>query len=94
MNGIVEEAFNVMTAAGYKTHWPSPRDFLGVFYKKLVPDTAEHKSSTLQDTLAKKRTEIDALNGAVVKLAAEHEINVPYNLTVYSVVKFLEAQVL
>ncbi|MHC4705914.1 MAG: ketopantoate reductase family protein [Planctomycetota bacterium] len=94
MNGIVEEAFNVMTAAGYKTHWPSPRDFLGVFYKKLVPDTAEHKSSTLQDILAKKRTEIDALNGAVVKLAGEHEIDVPYNLTVYSVVKFLEAQVL
>ena len=94
MNGIVEEAFNVMTAAGHTTHWSSTRDFLGVFYKKLVPDTAEHKSSTLQDILAKKRTEIDALNGAVVKLAAEHEIDVPYNLTVYSVVKFLEAQVL
>ncbi|MHC4259047.1 MAG: ketopantoate reductase family protein [Planctomycetota bacterium] len=94
MNGIVEEVFNVMTAAGYKTHWPSPRDFLEVFYRKLVPDTAEHKSSTLQDILAKKRTEMDALNGAVIKLAGEHEIDVPHNLTVYSVVKFLEAQVL
>jgi 2-dehydropantoate 2-reductase len=94
MNGIVEEVFSVMTAAGYQTHWQSPEDFLNVFYEKLLPDTAEHKSSTLQDILAKKRTEIDALNGAVIKLAGEYEIDVPYNLTVYGVVKFLEARAL
>ena len=91
MNGIVAEAFDVMTAAGYQTHWRSAKDFLQVFYKNLVPDTAEHKSSTLQDILAKKKTEIDALNGAVIKLAKEHHIDVPYNSAVYNMVKFLEA---
>ena len=90
MKGIVEEVFNVMAAAGYETHWRRPEDFLEVFYKKLVPDTAEHKSSTLQDILAKKRTEIDALNGAVIKLAQECQIGVPYNLVVYNMVKFIE----
>ncbi|MHC4644927.1 MAG: ketopantoate reductase family protein [Planctomycetota bacterium] len=64
MRGVVEEIFEVMAAAGYKTHWRTALDFLEVFYAKLVPDTAEHKSSTLQDILAKKKTEIDALNGA------------------------------
>jgi len=92
MKGIIEEIFNVMTAAGYETHWQSPKDFLEVFYKKLVPDTAEHKSSTLQDILAKRRTEIDALNGAVIKLAEKYETNVPYNLVVYNMVKFIEAK--
>ena len=92
MNEITEEVFNVMTAAGYQTHWQSPKDFLDVFYKKLVPPTAEHKSSTLQDILAKKKTEIDALNGAVIKLAKEHQIDVPYNSAFYNMVRFLEAK--
>ena len=92
MNGIVEEIFAVMAASGYQTHWVTPGEFLTVFYGKLVPDTAEHKSSTLQDILAHKKTEIDALNGAVIKMAAEHQIAVPYNTAIYSVVKFLEAK--
>ncbi len=92
MNGIVEEAFNVMTKAGYQTHWPTAKDFLGIFYEKLVPDTAEHKSSTLQDIKAKKRTEVDALNGAVIKLAQGIAINVPYNSAIYNIVKFIEGK--
>jgi 2-dehydropantoate 2-reductase len=92
MKGVVEEVFEVIKAAGYQTHWQSPQDFLDVFYKKLVPDTAGHKSSTLQDILAKKKTEIDALNGAVIKLAEKYQVNVPYNLTVYNIVKFIEAK--
>ncbi len=92
MKGIVEEVFEVIKAAGHQTHWPSPKDFLEVFYKQLVPDTAEHKSSTLQDILAKKKTEIDALNGAVIKLAEQHEVQVPYNSAVYNIVKFIEAK--
>jgi len=92
MNGIVDEAFAVMTKAGYETHWPTSKDFLEVFYNKLVPDTAEHKSSTLQDIMAKKRTEIDALNGAVIKLAEKYDIKVPYNLVVYNLIKFIEGR--
>ena len=92
MNGIAEEVFEVMRAAGYRTHWESAKDFLKVFYEKLVPDTAEHKSSTLQDILAKKKTEIDALNGAVIELAKKHETDVPYNLVVYNIIKFLEGR--
>jgi 2-dehydropantoate 2-reductase len=92
MNGIVEEVFAVMTKAGYETHWESVKDFLEVFYGKLVPDTAGHKSSTLQDITAKKTTEIDALNGAVVKLAGKFHIPVPCNSIVYNIIKFIEAR--
>lgn len=92
MNGVVEETFNVMTIAGYETHWRKATDFLIEFYEKLVPDTAEHKSSTLQDIVAKKRTEIDALNGAVIKLADKFTVDVPHNSVVYNIVKFIEAK--
>ena len=90
MDGIVEEVFSVMNAADFKTHWQRPKDFLEVFYNELVPDTAEHKSSTLQDIMAKKPTEIDALNGAVIGLAEKFGIGVPINQTVYNMVKFAE----
>jgi 2-dehydropantoate 2-reductase len=64
---------------------------LDVFYGRPVPDTAAHESSMLQDITAGKRTEIDALNGAVIQLAQEHGVPVLYNLAVYNLVKFLES---
>jgi 2-dehydropantoate 2-reductase len=90
MNTIVREIFDVLTAARYRTHWQSPADFLKLFYERLVPDTAQHKSSTLQDIRAGKKTEIDALNGAVIQLAQKHGISVPANSVVYNMVSFLE----
>ena len=92
MDGIVREVFLVMKKAGFKTHWQKADDYLHLFYEKLVPATADHRSSTLQDIQAKKRTEIDALNGVVIKLAKENNIDVPYNIAVYNMVKFIESR--
>lgn len=90
MSRIIEEVFRVMRAAGHRTHWASAGDFLRLFYERLVPDTAGHKSSTLQDIAAGRRTEIDALNGAVLALADRHGVAAPYNRAVYDLVKFVE----
>ena len=92
MKGITEEIFEVMAAAGYETHWKTPADFLGVFYDKLIPPTADHRSSMLQDILAGKKTEIDALNGAIIALGKKHAIDVSFNLIVYNLVKFIESE--
>lgn len=92
MGHIVEEVFAVMTSAGYQTHFQTSEAFLDIFYSKLVPDTAQHSSSTLQDIKAGKRTEIDALNGAVIELAKKHGIHAPYNSVAYNLVKFLEGR--
>jgi 2-dehydropantoate 2-reductase len=92
MNCIAEEVFLVMTKSGYRTHWANAKDFLDVFYSRLVPDTAQHKSSTLQDIAAKKPTEIDALNGAVIELAKKHKLKTPCNLVIYNIIKFIESQ--
>jgi 2-dehydropantoate 2-reductase len=91
MNRITEECFSVMTAAGFRTHWESAGEFLKVFYERLVPDTAGHKSSTLQDIGAGKRTEIEALTGEVLVLGKKYGIETPLNRTIYAIIKFLEA---
>ncbi|KPK38005.1 MAG: 2-dehydropantoate 2-reductase [Phycisphaerae bacterium SG8_4] len=90
MDNIVQEVFAVMTSAGYETQYQTPKAFLDVFYSRLVPDTAQHRSSMLQDIKAGKQTEIDALNGAVIELAKIHGLDVPYNCVAYNLVRFLE----
>jgi 2-dehydropantoate 2-reductase len=91
MNEIIGEVFQVMCAGGYGTHWDSSEGFIKTFYTKLIPLTKEHESSTLQDIKAGKRTEIDALNGAVVLLGQKHNIAVPANTIVYNMVKYIAA---
>ncbi|ORY21499.1 hypothetical protein LY90DRAFT_707447, partial [Neocallimastix californiae] len=56
------EIFNVMKAANYKTNWETPEEYQKIFYSKLIPDTYNHRSSTLQDIKKKQKTEIDTLN--------------------------------
>ena len=57
-----------------------------------MPPTAAHESSTLQDLRAGRRTEIDALNGAVVRLAEAHGLDAPVNRTLCEIVHFLEVR--
>ena len=91
MKGIIDEIFMIMKRAGYRTHWDSTGAYLKIFYEKLLPSTAQHESSTLQDIRSQKRTEIDALNGAIIHLAQKYKIDIPYNLVIYNMVKFIES---
>jgi len=92
MDKIIREAFAVMKAAGYTTHWKTPKEYLKAFYSKLLPPTAGHNSSTLQDIKAGKKTEIDALNGIVITFSRRYKIPAPANRTVYEMVKFIEGR--
>ncbi len=92
MAALIGEIFAVMEAAGYRTHWSTPDEYRAVFYERLLPPTARHVSSTLQDIRAKKSTEIEALSGAVVRLGEEVGIPTPTNATLYRMVKFMEAR--
>jgi len=92
MGEIAEEIFRVMGAAGYRTRYPDAGAFLKALYEELLPPTAKHESSTLQDLRAGRRTEIDALNGAVVKLAEAHGIDVPVNRRLVTMIHELETK--
>jgi 2-dehydropantoate 2-reductase len=45
----------------------------------VIPKGAAHRSSMFQDVEAGRRTEIDYLNGAVVRMGAAHGIATPFN---------------
>ncbi len=94
MQQLAEETFAVMQAAGYRTHWNTAQKFLAAFYNKLLPPTAQHESSTLQDLRDGRRTEIGALNGAVVSLGKSLDVSVPINRAVVDMIQFLEAKAL
>jgi 2-dehydropantoate 2-reductase len=90
METIAHEVYAVMTAAGYETHWASAEDYIDTFYKHQLPPTYSHEPSMLQDIRASKRTEIDALNGAVVALGQQHGVATPTNTTVTRMIQFME----
>lgn len=92
MEMIIREVFLVMEAGNYSTYWHAPEEYIALFYKELIPRTAEHHASTLQDLRAGKRTEIDALNGAIVALGKQYGVGVPANEIVYHMIKFMESQ--
>ena len=92
MKEIIHEVFQVMEKAGYSTHWESSNEYFSFLIHRLIPDAARHESSTLQDIRAKKKTEINALTGAVVKLGDEHRVHTPTNLMLYQMIRFMEEQ--
>jgi 2-dehydropantoate 2-reductase len=56
----------------------------------VLPKAAAHRSSMLQDVEAGRRTEIDYLNGAVVRMGQRHGISTPANDAVASLVRARE----
>lgn len=90
MDELMRETFEVMTAAGYSAYQDTLEEYRELFYSKLIPDTYNHRASTLQDVEAKRRTEIDTLSGAVIKLAKRYKVAVPTTEMIYRLVKAIE----
>jgi 2-dehydropantoate 2-reductase len=86
MERVAREIFAVLARSGYHTHWDGPDAYLETFFRELLPATASHESSMLQDLRAGRPTEIDALCGAVVRLGAEHGVDTPVNLALADLV--------
>ena len=56
------------------------------------PEVAyDHKASMLQDVEARRQTEIDYLNGGIVRFGREHGVATPLNEAVTALIKGLEA---
>jgi len=90
MDQVIDEIFAVMAHFGYATFWTDAEGYRSAFYGEMVPPTAAHESSMLQDIRAGRRTEIDFLSGAVVRLARQAGLGVPINAYAYQAISFLE----
>ncbi len=80
---VLKEGERVLKAMGFE-------ETLEDVLRDVVKMTAKNKSSMLQDVERGKRTEIDFINGAIVRKAEELGFDVPYNRTLLHLVKGLE----
>lgn len=89
MTSLAKETFLIMDQYGFGTYWPDSASYLKAFFDTMLPPTVAHESSMLQDLRSGRKTEIDALNGAIVKLAKEKGIAVPVNECITDMIRFL-----
>ena len=85
LRAVISEANAVAEAEGYPIEDPVAKA------TAVVEATAENRSSMLRDIEAGNRTEIDALNGAIVERADTHGISVPVNRTITAAIELLSA---
>ncbi|ADI01226.1 ketopantoate reductase family protein [Syntrophothermus lipocalidus] len=90
MDAMIDEIFAVLEASGETTLWADAGAYRQAFYGQMVPSTAQHHASMLQDIQRGRKTEIDALNGAVVELGMKLGIDTPVNRVIVSLVKAKE----
>jgi 2-dehydropantoate 2-reductase len=58
--------------------------------KNVARLTSENKSSMFQDIERGRKTEIDSINGKIVKMGQKHGIETPINTTLVSLIKGIE----
>lgn len=87
---IIDESFTTARAAAIPLFWERLDEYRRHFFDELIPPTAKHYPSMLRDLERRGRTEIDSLNGAVVRLAVASGLEVPVNQTLTSMIKLRE----
>jgi 2-dehydropantoate 2-reductase len=90
MDRIVAEVFAVAQKSGVRLPWSGPEAYLAHFHDRLVPPTAGHRSSMLQDLEAGRPTEIGAINGAVADRARALGLATPVNDALVAMIRFRE----
>jgi 2-dehydropantoate 2-reductase len=87
VSGLVGEGKAVAAAQGIELD-ADPEELIDHAAK---PEVAyDHKASMLQDVEARRPTEIDYLNGGIVRFGEEHDVPTPLNRAIWALVKGLE----
>jgi 2-dehydropantoate 2-reductase len=91
---IIDETFAVIYETGGTTAWQDAGSYRRFFYSQLIPATANHRPSMLQDLENSKRTEVEALVGYVSAEGKKHGVATPTCDTMAALIRFREAQVI
>ncbi len=84
-NRLIDEGLAVAKALGIEIHG-DPRELV----KKGANAPGKHKASMLQDVLAKRQTEVDFMNGAIVAWGEKVGVATPLNRAMWALIKGLE----
>jgi 2-dehydropantoate 2-reductase len=88
VTGLVDEGKSVAGAQGIELD-ADPEELIDHAARKDV--AYDHKASMLQDVEARRQTEIDYLNGGIVRFGHERGVATPLNATIQALVKGVEA---
>jgi len=88
VTGLVDEGKAVTVAQGIELD-ADPEDLIDHAARKDV--AYDHKASMLQDVEARRQTEVDYLNGGIVRFGSEHGVPTPLNQAIWALMKGLEA---
>lgn len=88
IRAVVEEGVAAAQAAGVSVD-AAP---IHALTEVSMTDHADHEASMLQDVKAGRRTEVDAINGAIVQAAQAHGVAAPVTETLWRLVKLEEAK--
>ena len=87
VSGLVREGKSVATALRIELD----ADPEALIDEAAKPEVAyDHKASMLQDVEARRQTEIDYLNGGIVRFGKEHGVQTPLNQAIWALVKGVE----
>lgn len=90
MDEVIGEAFSVARAECADLLWDSAEACRRHFYETLLPPTAHHRSSMLQDLDRGRRTEIDSINGYIARRGEALGVATPVNALLTRLVHFAE----
>lgn len=91
LDAAIDEGFAVAKACGIALPWDEAEDFRAYFHATLVPPTAAHRSSMRQDLEAGRRTEVDAIGGAIVRAGARVGVATPVNARLVAAIHAAES---
>jgi 2-dehydropantoate 2-reductase len=84
-NDLIAEGEAVARGMGIKLHG-DPRELV----HKGANAPGKHRASMFQDVLAKRQTEVDFMNGAIVQYGEKVSVDTPLNKTLWELIKGLE----
>ena len=84
-SALIDEGLAVAKALGIELH-NDPKQMV----MKAANAPGKHKASMLQDILARRQTEVDFMNGAIVEWGKKLGVPTPLNLAVWQLIKGLE----
>ena len=87
LEAVAQEAIAVAKAEGARVDGEDLRRRTLLVAKR----TAANRGSMLQDLDRRRRTEIDAITGPIIRAAARHRIPVPVNQALYAIVRARES---